>query len=129
MAQKLNDNNVDSQAIMSVTLHHSMAGLNHYRNQNIEQRIKVANIAFPTINQILPRLTLNEDSQNKTMPNSDTFLNSDTSNLQNCITNSEDQDIIAEVPKILFNEITNSDNIISTKKWSSEYQLGDKKAE
>ncbi|CAG8538112.1 14454_t:CDS:2, partial [Dentiscutata heterogama] len=60
-------------------------------------------------------------SQNETMPNFDTFLNSDTSNLQNCITNTEDQDITAEVPKIPFNEITNSDNIMSTKKQSSEY--------
>ncbi|CAG8526620.1 3117_t:CDS:2 [Cetraspora pellucida] len=68
-----------------------MAELNHYRNQNEEQHIKVANIALPTVNQ------------------------------------TEDQDITAEVPKIPFNEITNSDNIMSTKKRSSEYQLGDKK--
>ncbi|CAG8471092.1 3745_t:CDS:2, partial [Scutellospora calospora] len=38
--QKLNNHNVDPQAIMNITLHYTIAGLNRYRKQNEEQCIK-----------------------------------------------------------------------------------------
>ncbi|CAG8439566.1 10903_t:CDS:2, partial [Scutellospora calospora] len=56
--QKLNDHNVDPQAIMNIILHRSIAGLNRYRKQNEEQHIKVANIALPAVNNILPKQIL-----------------------------------------------------------------------
>ncbi|CAJ0639894.1 12031_t:CDS:2 [Entrophospora sp. SA101] len=41
IAQKLNDNGLDPQAIMNITLHRSITELNCYRSQNENQRITV----------------------------------------------------------------------------------------
>ncbi|CAB4398763.1 unnamed protein product [Rhizophagus irregularis] len=50
-AQKLNDEGLDSQAIMNVTLHRSIAGLNAYRTQNEKQKLDIAKLTLPGISK------------------------------------------------------------------------------
>ncbi|PKY34503.1 hypothetical protein RhiirB3_498880 [Rhizophagus irregularis] len=50
-AQKLNDEGLDSQAIMNVTLHQSIAGLNAYRTQNEKQKLDIAKLTLPGISK------------------------------------------------------------------------------
>ncbi|PKY57045.1 hypothetical protein RhiirA4_550958 [Rhizophagus irregularis] len=50
-AQKLNDEGLDSQAIMNVTLHKSLAGLNSYRSQNEIQKLEVAKLTLPGVHK------------------------------------------------------------------------------
>ncbi|CAB4380395.1 unnamed protein product [Rhizophagus irregularis] len=50
-AQKLNDEGLDSQAIMNVTLHWSIAGLNAYRTQNEKQKLDIAKLTLPGISK------------------------------------------------------------------------------
>ncbi|GBC26019.2 zinc finger MYM-type protein 2-like [Rhizophagus irregularis DAOM 181602=DAOM 197198] len=50
-AQKLNDEGLDPQAIMNVTLHKSLAGLNSYRSQNEIQKLEVAKLTLPGVHK------------------------------------------------------------------------------
>ncbi|CAB5393068.1 unnamed protein product [Rhizophagus irregularis] len=50
-AQKLNDEGLDSQAIMNVTLHQSIAGLNAYQTQNEKQKLDIAKLTLPGISK------------------------------------------------------------------------------
>jgi site-specific recombinase XerD len=52
IAQKLNDNGLDPQAMMNITLHCSITGLNCYRTQNENQRITVAKLTLPNISNV-----------------------------------------------------------------------------
>ncbi|CAB5386218.1 unnamed protein product [Rhizophagus irregularis] len=50
-AQKLNDKGLDSQAIMNVTLHQSIAGLNAYQTQNEKQKLDITKLTLPGISK------------------------------------------------------------------------------
>ncbi|PKC57437.1 hypothetical protein RhiirA1_446186 [Rhizophagus irregularis] len=50
-AQKLNDEGLDSQAIMNVILHQSIAGLNAYRTQNEKQKLDITKLTLSGISK------------------------------------------------------------------------------
>nr|CAG8503021.1 9919_t:CDS:1 [Entrophospora candida] len=77
IAQKLNDNGLDPQAIMNITLHRSITGLNCYRSQNENQRITVAKLTLPDISDNDSKSTdvINDDLMN----NDQDAISSDTS--------------------------------------------------
>ncbi|CAJ0839021.1 8710_t:CDS:2 [Entrophospora sp. SA101] len=77
IAQKLNDNGLDPQAIMNITLHRSITELNCYRSQNENQRITVAKLTLPDISDNDSKSTdvINDDSMN----NDQDAISSDTS--------------------------------------------------
>ena len=46
-AQKLNDEGIDTQSIMNITLHKSLASLNCYHSENEKQRLETAKLTLP----------------------------------------------------------------------------------
>ncbi|CAB5188460.1 unnamed protein product [Rhizophagus irregularis] len=67
-AQKLNDEGLDSQAIMNVTLHRSLAGLNVYRKQNEKQKLTITKLTLPSVSKYVPEILIQQKIQMRKNP-------------------------------------------------------------
>ena len=74
-AQKLNDEGIDTQSIMNITLHKSLASLNCYRSENEKQRLETAKLTLPGTKN-----NNNLKDDNVYIINSDISLNGSTDN-------------------------------------------------
>ncbi|CAB4397193.1 unnamed protein product [Rhizophagus irregularis] len=101
-AQKLNDEGLDSQAIMNVTLYRSLAGLNAYRKQNEKQKLTIAKLTLPNISKDVPENFNTAENSNAKKSNAKENLN------EAAISNAEEIDISSETEREPLSEIQNT---------------------
>ncbi|EXX50792.1 hypothetical protein RirG_267450 [Rhizophagus irregularis DAOM 197198w] len=101
-AQKLNDEGLDSQAIMNVTLHRSLAGLNVYRKQNEKQKLTIAKLTLPSVSKYVPENFNTTENSNAKKSNAKENLN------EAAISNAEEIDISSETEREPLSEIQNT---------------------
>ncbi|CAB4381600.1 unnamed protein product [Rhizophagus irregularis] len=101
-AQKLNDEGLDSQAIMNVTLHRSLAGLNAYRKQNEKQKLTIAKLTLPSVSKDVPENFNTTENSNAKKSNAKENLN------EAAISNAEEIDISSETEREPLSEIQNT---------------------
>ncbi|GBC34175.2 hypothetical protein GLOIN_2v1877809 [Rhizophagus irregularis DAOM 181602=DAOM 197198] len=101
-AWKLNDEGLDSQAIMNVTLHQSLAGLNAYRKQNEKQKLTIAKLTLPSVSKDVPENFNTTENSNAKKSNAKENLN------EAAISNAEEIDISSETERKPLSEIQNT---------------------
>ncbi|CAB4489259.1 unnamed protein product [Rhizophagus irregularis] len=101
-AQKLNDEKLDSQAIMNVTLHRSLAGLNAYRKRNEKQKLTIAKLTLPSVSKDVPENFNTTENSNVKKSNAKENLN------EAAISNAEEIDISSETEREPLSEIQNT---------------------